>query len=366
MPTGRNEDHSPTPARRPTTRRVATVVATLIAAVALLTGSSLAVPVVPEPTLDEVKLQVEELYHDMEIAAEAHNDAQVKADEVGARLETLRANLATLQRELASATLAAGSFAAAQYRAGGVDPTMQMMLLADEESHFLHQLSQMEQLGSQQADALDQLAQAQAAVELQKVSIQRETARLDELELTLGATRTEAEAKHRDAQALLDRLTAEEEARLAAELAAAAAADAAAAAQAEPADEPAAPGGTPPTPPTGPRAAIAVDFALAQLGDAYAWGGAGPDSYDCSGLTMAAWSAAGVSLPHSSAAQFGYGSSVSVSQLQPGDLVFYYRPISHVAMYIGNGQIVHASNYSKPVSIDPLNSMPITGARRIG
>jgi cell wall-associated NlpC family hydrolase len=110
----------------------------------------------------------------------------------------------------------------------------------------------------------------------------------------------------------------------------------------------------------------AVDTALAQVGDPYVWGGAGPNSFDCSGLTQFAYKAAGVSLPHSSRMQSTMGTPVSLNALQPGDLVFFYSPVSHVAMYIGNGQIVHASTAGKPVKVVALAYMPgATGARRI-
>jgi cell wall-associated NlpC family hydrolase len=113
-------------------------------------------------------------------------------------------------------------------------------------------------------------------------------------------------------------------------------------------------------------AQVAVDTALAQVGDAYVYGASGPDAFDCSGLTQYAYSAAGVSLPHSSRSQAGMGRAVSVSELQPGDLLFYYSPTSHVAMYIGNGQMVHASTSSKPVMVVDFNSMSgFTHARRI-
>ena len=105
---------------------------------------------------------------------------------------------------------------------------------------------------------------------------------------------------------------------------------------------------------------------MAQVGDAYVYGAAGPNSWDCSGLTMGAYGAAGVSLPHSSSAQAGMGSAVSTSAMSPGDLVFYYSPISHVGIYIGNGQLVHAANPSRPVEIVPVNSMSITSVRRVG
>jgi cell wall-associated NlpC family hydrolase len=114
------------------------------------------------------------------------------------------------------------------------------------------------------------------------------------------------------------------------------------------------------------RAAIAVHYAMAQIGKPYVYGAAGPDSFDCSGLTMAAWGAAGVGLPHSSSAQYSSGAHISASQLQPGDLVFYYQPISHVGMYIGNGMIVNAENPSAGIRVAGLYSMPYVGAVRPG
>ena len=89
------------------------------------------------------------------------------------------------------------------------------------------------------------------------------------------------------------------------------------------------------------------------------WGADGPSSYDCSGLMMYAWGKAGVSLSHSSKAQAGEGRRVSKDQLMPGDLVFYYSPISHVAMYLGNGRIVHAPRPGKSVEIAPMDEMPV-------
>ena len=110
----------------------------------------------------------------------------------------------------------------------------------------------------------------------------------------------------------------------------------------------------------------AVAYAKSKIGDAYVYGAAGPSAFDCSGLTMAAWSQAGVSLPHSSSAQYSSGRHISESELQPGDLVFYYSPISHVGMYIGNGQIVNALNPGAGVRISGLHDMPYVGAVRPG
>ena len=119
--------------------------------------------------------------------------------------------------------------------------------------------------------------------------------------------------------------------------------------------------------PASGSARAAVNTALAQVGKPYVWGASGPNSFDCSGLMQYAWAAAGVALPHSSSAQSGMGTPVSRSQLQPGDLVFFYSPVSHVGMYIGNGQMVHAATSGTPVQVVSLDSMPdYNSARRVG
>jgi cell wall-associated NlpC family hydrolase len=109
--------------------------------------------------------------------------------------------------------------------------------------------------------------------------------------------------------------------------------------------------------PGAPSAAArkAVDFALAQVGKPYVFGAAGPSSYDCSGLTMAAWARAGVSLPHSAADQYNYGTHVPEYALQPGDLLFFYHPIGHVTIYIGDGLMVSAPTEGEDVQVVPLS-----------
>ena len=112
-------------------------------------------------------------------------------------------------------------------------------------------------------------------------------------------------------------------------------------------------------PATNGGAAAAIAFARAQLGEPYQWGAAGPGSWDCSGLMMGAWAQGGVSLPHYSAAQYAASTPISSSQLRPGDLVFWGTTsspssIHHVAMYLGNGMIIHAPRTGRPVSIDSM------------
>ncbi|MFC4602182.1 C40 family peptidase [Rhodococcus kronopolitis] len=108
----------------------------------------------------------------------------------------------------------------------------------------------------------------------------------------------------------------------------------------------------------------AVEAGLTQVGKPYAWGATGPDGYDCSGLMVWAYRQIGKTLPRSSQAQAAGGTPVPKSELQPGDLVLYYDDASHVGMYIGNGNIVHASTYGVPVKVAPMDAYPFYGARR--
>ena len=108
----------------------------------------------------------------------------------------------------------------------------------------------------------------------------------------------------------------------------------------------------------------AVGAALSKIGSPYGWGATGPSAFDCSGLMYWAYQQLGQTIPRTSQAQLAGGTPVSLDQLQPGDIIGYYPGTTHVGMYIGNGQIVHASDYGIPVQIVPYDSMPITGASR--
>lgn len=113
-------------------------------------------------------------------------------------------------------------------------------------------------------------------------------------------------------------------------------------------------------------AQTAVDTAMDQRGKPYEWGGAGPDSYDCSGLTQYAYRAAGIELPHSSRQQSTMGEPVARTELRPGDLVFFYDPVGHVGVYIGDGQMVHAPTDGDVVKVSNVDDMPdYNSARRI-
>jgi peptidoglycan DL-endopeptidase CwlO len=120
---------------------------------------------------------------------------------------------------------------------------------------------------------------------------------------------------------------------------------------------------TAPAAATAPRRS-AMNIALGKLGSPYRWGATGPSAFDCSGLLKWSFAQAGITLPRTSRAQSQFGTPVSKADLQPGDAVFFYRPVSHAAIYIGNGKVVHASTSGQPVKITNLNAMPFNSARR--
>jgi cell wall-associated NlpC family hydrolase len=154
----------------------------------------------------------------------------------------------------------------------------------------------------------------------------------------------QAKAKQDAEQAVVNRLTAEQAARLTAEQAAQVVANDTTASD---------------------RAKAALAYALAQVGKAYVMGGVGPDSFDCSGLVLMAYRQIGISLPHNARIQADFGTPVDRGNLAPGDLLFFYTPIGHVAMYIGNGLIVHASTPATGVKISGVMWGNFVAARRL-
>jgi cell wall-associated NlpC family hydrolase len=116
--------------------------------------------------------------------------------------------------------------------------------------------------------------------------------------------------------------------------------------------------------PHGTEAAIVIQAALSRIGSPYSWGAAGPNAFDCSGLVMWSFQQAGIALPHSSQALAAGGQPVALSDMQPGDVVTYYSDASHVALYIGDGMMVHASTYGMPVKVAPVGNAPIYDVRR--
>lgn len=326
-------------------KRLATALTGLIAVagVALVPTS----PSAAEPDVDDVQAKVDRLYHQAEQAAERHNDARLQLAELQKDLSALKADQAAQQAKVDDMQSVVDEAIAAQYEAQGLSATTELVL-ADDPGEFLGELTTLDAYNETQAQVIDDYAKEAEALEIRREATQARAEELAEVKRTLAKEKATADAKLAEAEQLLDKLEAKEREEFLAE---------------------ASRGSTTRLPAnvsaTG-RAAAAVNYALAQVGDSYVYGAAGPDAFDCSGLTMMAWAQAGVGLPHSSGAQQGYGARVSQSDLQPGDLVFYYSPVSHVGIYIGGGRMVHAANPGTGVVISGVFSMPYSGAVRPG
>ncbi len=351
-----------------------------IAVGAVLAAAVTLVPTVatadPRPSINEVQVRLDRLYHDAETAAERYNTGRERLSVAQRELRTLRTDLAAQERLVATMRDRLGAMVAAQAQNSPLS-TATELLASEDATTFLAGVAAVQSFNEQQAVQVGSYEEEVDELAGQREAMTAQVSRVADDVQQLREAKAELDDKASRAEDLLANLKAERRERVEARMAAAAAEEAAAAeaaaeseAATAPQTDPGSPSATGEAPDTTQQASgsgsSAVDFALAQVGDAYVYGAAGPSAWDCSGLTMAAWAAAGVSLPHSAAMQSGMGTAVSVSELQPGDLVFYYSPVSHVGMYIGNGQLVHAPNPSSSVEIVSVTSMPITTARRFG
>ncbi|MEV8549567.1 NlpC/P60 family protein [Streptomyces glaucescens] len=348
-----------------------------LTSVALLSQTAEAAPSADhKPSLEEVEKKVDDLYRQAESATEKYNAAKERTTRQRKRVDTLLDDVARRAQKLNEAREELGSYAAAQYRTGVAAPDTTTLLLADSPQDYFDRTHLMDRLTSRQKGAVDDWFAQQSETMEKRRQAQESLETLTETQTELRAAKTTVQKKLATARELLSRLTAEEKARLAAiekrkqeeaerraaELARQqaeaeaeerrrqqeeAAAAGRGAAQEEASGTPASPdgtGGTSATTGSGydAKAEKALAFARAQIGKPYVWGATGPGSYDCSGLTQAAWKAAGVTLPRTTYDQVTSGTTVSLSAARPGDLVFFYDDVTHVGLYIGNGMMIHA------------------------
>lgn len=326
-------------------KRIAALAATLISLIALVgVVLSVATPAAnAKPDLETAKKLVEKYEHLAEQASERYNDARVKLEATQTRLTALNADLARQQHVVDTMRQQVATMVVEQYQGDALSTTSQVVLSSNPDA-FLDNLNAVSAYNNQRGLVMKEFGNELDRLQLRKAAVQDEAAQLKKLQDTLAAEKAQIDEKSAQAQKVLDGLEAKARQQLLS-------------------------GGWTgdiPNVSASGRAAVAVRFAMAQVGKAYVYGASGPNAYDCSGLTMRAWGAAGVGLPHSSSAQQGSGTRVSESQLQPGDLVFYYSPVSHVGMYIGHGMIVNALNPGAGVRVSPLHSMPYSGAVRPG
>ncbi|MGA4840106.1 NlpC/P60 family protein [Streptomyces sp. G45] len=317
----------------------------------------------PQLTPSEVKTKVDKLYREAEVATEKYNGAKEKADKAERTLNDLRDEAARRTERLNSARQGLGSLATAQYRTGSVAPSLQLALSSDPDE-YLDRASRADRAGQRQAATVNDVRGQLRELDQVRAEADDTLADLRARQAALKKHKKTVTGKLDEAKRLLDRLTAAQRARLAAdERGEGAGGSAGGSARASRAADRGPATGTAPAPDS--RAGAAIAYARKALGSPYVWGATGPNTFDCSGLTQAAYRAAGVSLPRTTYAQIGAGKRVSRSELRPGDLVFFYSGISHVGLYVGDGQMIHAPNPSAPVRVAPIDQMPFAGATRV-
>ncbi|WP_331063062.1 C40 family peptidase [Nocardioides sp.] len=321
--------------------RLITVLSGLALIVAV--GNMSSTPASAEPDIDDVQARVDRLYHEAEQASERYNDVKLELQELESDLDSLRADQRRQDARLEVVRKQVQDSVVRQYEGQNLNAVGQVVV-SDDPQAFLAQLSTMSAFNDLQSQLFDDYATELKSLDIRSDATQKRATEVAQLEKKLAEEKATIDDRLSSAKSLLSDLKAQEREDILSR-------------------------GTMRVPsdvPVSGRAAAAVQYALAQVGDAYVYGAAGPNAFDCSGLTMMAWAQAGVALPHSSSAQFSSGPHVSQGDLQPGDLVFYYSPISHVGIYIGNGMIVHAANPSTGVVVSSVNSMPYSGAVRPG
>ncbi len=360
-----------------------------LASATLLSQEAGATPA--ERSIEDVQKEVDHLYHEAERATERYNGAKERTAEQRERVEQQLDEVAQETARLNESRRELGRLAAAQYRTGGVTPTATFMLASDPQTYF-DQAHLMERLTNHEQSAVDRFQVRQAKAAKKRTEAQESLRDLTESQEQLRDSKKKVQSKLSDARQVLDRLTEQEKKRLAElerkreEEARRKAEEAARQAELErqrqaekeraeqrqreeeqQQEEEQQEQEEQPPPDTGASKADKVlSFAEAQLGKPYVWGATGPDSYDCSGLTQAAWREAGISLPRTTYDQVNAGTQVAKADLQPGDLVFFYDDISHVGIYVGNGQMIHASKPGDDVKYESIDYMPFHSGVRPG
>ena len=380
--------------RAPSIRRSLRIAALGLASVALsallVLPASLLAAAEPPLTVQEARNLIKQLQTNAAGIDQQYTDVKEQIKAGRAQLRLKRADVQAQTQKVERLKLQVGQIALAQFQNRNLDTAARLFVTTDTEG-FLSQISTVQKVSENQNSALQDYQQAQANLAALQHSAETDLAALGEKEKQIKSLTAASDKKLDQAKQVLAKLTADQQKQLAeAEKKATAKANAEArAATKAPAKTNADSRATTKAPAKanaedrraatkGPRdstrssvtgtskGAKALAYAKAQLGEPYARSGAGPSSWDCSGLTMMAWGSVGVSLPHSSRQQFSRGRSVAKSDLQLGDLVFFYSDISHVGLYAGNGQVIHAPRPGKSVEYIKMSYMPYAGARRPG
>jgi peptidoglycan DL-endopeptidase CwlO len=327
-----------------------------VAAQAVLTPApAMAAPDPQQRSAASLLTELQQLYRQTEQATETYNATAEKLQRQRAEVSRLDGDLAHARLALQDSRTDAGRLARQQYQsADGLGPYVRLLLARDPQ-HALDEGHVIGELARARARTVTRLT----AAEQRKDTLARAARKALDTQLALAdqqkKQRDDVRAKLGEVERLLVSLTP-------AQLAAIAGLEQQGVTQAQqklttagalPEDRPASPGGD-----------RAVRYAMAQLGKPYQWGAQGPSAYDCSGLTSQAWSRAGTPIPRTSQEQWRRLTRVPLRELRPGDLVVYFPEATHVAMYVGDGQVVQAPRPGERVEVSPLASYPVLGAVR--
>lgn len=322
-----------TPKRRLTEAVRAASVA--LGVVAVLVGTSPGTAAAdPKPDMNTVQKKVDALNTKVDKVTEQYNQARIHLTSAKKRADHLEKRVAVQKKHVSDLRRTIASLATSTYMSGGAN--MASLVSSDNPQDFIDKATTLKELSNQDSHRIDAFKKAAKTLASKKSAAKKAVDQKKGIKKKLAGKKSTIEKSLNKQQDLLSRLKASARAERASRSA----------------DRVAAPSNLPPA---SGAAAQAIAFAKAQLGKPYSWGAAGPDAYDCSGLTMAAYQAAGISLPHSSQAQMSSGPSVPRSALQPGDLVFFGSPVHHVGIYVGGGKMINAPNSGEVVQYASLN-----------
>ena len=333
-------------------------IAVLLAASATIGAVTLSSAAPSREEVEQARARLDSLNRELDLMVEQYNQARIKLQEVQARLADVRAQAQRAQATADRAITSLNANAARAYRGVGsqIAELFESASLADfsDRLEFIGSMAQADSDLAVEAESAQQEARWTAA-ELKATAEERQG-----IVDALAAKQDQIESRVAQARALYDELDRKYHEALAAQAAAQEAASSSSSSSV---------GGSPIPPPPAPNANVAavLQAAYSMIGTPYQYGGSSPETgFDCSGFTMWAWSHAGVYLPHSSAAQYASLPHVAQSDLQPGDLVFFYSPISHVGMYVGGGSMIHSPQTGSVVSVVPIYWDSFVGAARPG